>query len=212
MAERLNIALIDDDEAILDSIQLYLTRRGLAVGCFRAAQPFLEAFASGAPFDCIVTDVKMPGMSGLALHRALVQRACLVPVIMITGHGDIDMAVSAIKAGAFDLIEKPIDDRRLLNSITDAVRRSREKLEDARELAALQERYAQLSERQRQVMELAVDGLSNKEIGVRLRISPRTAEHYREMAMHRMQATRLAELVYMVVRLRREAGPNPRPS
>jgi FixJ family two-component response regulator len=205
MTERFNIALIDDEEAILDSVQLYLSRRGLVVACYRAASDFLDALASGTPFDCIVTDVKMPGMSGLALQRALVQKSCLAPLIMITGHGDIDMAVSAIKAGAFDFIEKPIDDGRLLDSIREAVRRSRERIEDARELAALRERHAQLSERQRQVVELAGDGLSNKEIGVRLRISPRTAEHYREMAMHRMQATRLAELIHMLARLRRDA-------
>jgi len=212
MSERLNIALIDDDEAILDSVQLYLGRRGLAVTCFRSAGGFLNDLATGAPFDCIVTDVKMPGMSGLALQRALVQKGCLAPLIMITGHGDIDMAVSAIKAGAFDFIEKPIDDGRLLNSIHEAVRRSREKIEDARELAELRDRYAQLSERQRQVVELAADGRSNKEIGARLGISPRTAEHYREMAMHRMQAGRLAELIHMLARLRRDAPPDRRTS
>ena len=187
-----------------NSVQVYLGRRGFVVACFRAASDFLDALASGGAFDCIVTDIKMPGMSGLALQRTLVQKSYLAPLIMITGHGDIDMAVSAIKAGAFDFIEKPIDDGRLLQSIREAVRRSRERIEDARELAALRERYAQLSERQRQVVELAADGLSNKEIGVRLRISPRTVEHYREMAMHRMQAARLAELIHMLARLRRD--------
>jgi two-component system response regulator FixJ len=109
MAERLNVALIDDDEAILDSVQLYLGRRGFAVTCFRAAHPFLAALDGGSAFDCIVTDVRMPGMSGLALQQELAQRSRLLPVIMITGHGEIDMAVSAIKAGAVDFIEKPID-------------------------------------------------------------------------------------------------------
>jgi two-component system response regulator FixJ len=210
MAERLSIALIDDDDAILDSLQLYLGRRGVAVSCFRSTAPFLDALGSGTAFDCVVTDVKMPGMSGVALQRALAQRVPVLPVILITGHGDVDMAVSAIKAGAFDLIEKPVDDRRLLSSISEAVRRSRETMQDARELAVLQERYAQLSERQRQVMELAVEGFSNKEIAARLGISPRTAEHYREMAMERMQASGLAELVYMAVRLRGQAGASER--
>ena len=205
MVERLSIALIDDDEAILDSVQLYLGRRGFAVSCFRAAKPLLDALDAGSEFDCVVTDVKMPGMSGLALQRALSQRACLLPVIIITGHGDIDMAVSAIKAGASDFIEKPIDDRRLVTSIGEAVRRSRDKMATERELVDLQKRYAELSERQRQVMDLAIQGLSNKEIAARLGISPRTVEHYRESAMERMQASRLAELVYMAVRLRRYA-------
>ena len=205
MVERLSVALIDDDEAILDSVQLYLRRRGFAVSCFRAAKPLLDALDAGTEFDCVVTDVRMPGMSGLALQQALAQRACLLPVIMITGHGDIDMAVSAIKAGAFDFIEKPIDDRRLVTSISEAIRRSRDKMADERELVDLQRRYAELSERQRQVMDLAIQGLSNKEIAARLGISPRTVEHYRELAMERMQASRLAELVYMAVRLKRYA-------
>lgn len=206
MTERLTIALIDDDEAILDSVQLYLGRRGLSVVCFQSANAFLDALASGTMFDCIVTDVKMPRMNGLTLQRTLARQGCLAPVIMITGHGDIDTAVTAIKAGTFDFIEKPIDDVRLLDTIHEAIRSSREKIEDARALVELRERYAQLSERQRQVVELAADGLSNKEIGARLRISPRTAEHYREMAMQRMQAGRLAELIHMLARLR-QSGP-----
>ena len=205
MVERLSIALIDDDEAILNSVQLYLGRRGFAVSCFRAAKSLLGALDAGTEFDCVVTDVKMPGMSGLALQYVLTQRACFLPVIIITGHGDIDMAVSAIKAGASDFIEKPIDDRRLVTSIGEAVRRSRDKMGAERELVDLQKRYAELSERQRQVMDFAIQGLSNKEIAARLGISPRTVEHYRESAMERMQASRLAELVYMAVRLRRYA-------
>ena len=205
MAERPSVALIDDDEAILDSVQHYLRRRGFSVSCFRAAKPLLDALDAGTEFDCVVTDVRMPGISGLALQQALAQRACLLPVIMITGHGDIDMAVSAIKAGAFDFIEKPIDDRRLVASINEAIRRTKDKMADERELVDLQARYAELSDRQRQVMDLAIQGFSNKEIAARLGISPRTVEHYRESAMERMQATRLAELVYMAVRLKRYA-------
>ena len=115
------------------------------------------------------------------------------------------MAVSAIKAGAFDFIEKPIDDRRLVASIGEAIRRRKDKMADERELVDLQRRYTELSDRQRQVMDLAIQGLSNKEIAARLGISPRTVEHYRESAMQRMQASRLAELVYMAVRLKRYA-------
>ena len=207
MTKRLGIALVDDDEAILDSVQVYLDRRGFTVSCFRAAKPLLDALDAGTEFDCVVTDVKMPGMSGLELQQALAQRNCLLPVIMITGHGDIGMAVSAIKAGAFDFIEKPIDDRRLETSIGQAVRRSRDNMTDERELVDLQRRYAELSERQRQVMDLAIQGHPNKEIAVRLGISPRTVEHYRESAMERMQASHLAQLVYMAVRLKRYATP-----
>ena len=205
MAERPSAALVDDDEAILDSVQHYLRRRGFTVSCFRAAKPLLDVLDAGTEFDCVVTDVRMPGISGLALQQTLAKRTCLLPVIMITGHGDIDMAVSAIKAGAFEFIEKPIDDRRLAASINEAIRRTKDKMADERELADLQARYAELSDRQRQVMDLAIQGFSNKEIAASLGISPRTVEHYRESAMERMQATRLAELVYMAVRHKRYA-------
>jgi two-component system response regulator FixJ len=209
MPEKPHVALIDDDAAILDSLQLHLARRGFAVSCFRAARPMLEALEAGCEFDCVVTDVRMPGTSGLALRSALGRRAPSVPVIIITGHGDVDMAVSSLKAGAFDFIEKPIDGRRLVASINEAISRSRDKLADERELAELERRYAGLSERQRQVMDLAIQGLSNKEIGARLEISPRTVEHYRESAMERMQARRLAELVYMALRLKGQGGARP---
>jgi two-component system response regulator FixJ len=202
MPDKPDVALIDDDEAILDSVQLYLRRRGFDVTGFTTATSFLHALDTGAEFECVVTDVRMPGMSGLDLQRVLSRRASALPLIVITGHGDIDMAVSAIKAGAFDFIEKPIDDRRLAASISEAVKHSRDHLEDDREMAELTKRYADLSERQRQVVELAIHGLSNKEIGSRLGISPRTVEHYRESAMERMQADRLAQLIQMVMRLK----------
>jgi RNA polymerase sigma factor (sigma-70 family) len=202
MPDKPNVALIDDGDAILDSVELYLRRRGFAVTGFRAAEGFLSALNTGAEFECAVTDVRMPGMSGLELQRVLSQRASSLPLIIITGHGDIDMAVSAIKAGAFDFIEKPIDDRRLAASINEAVKHSRDQLADEREMAELTKRYADLSDRQRQVVELAIHGLSNKEIGSRLGISPRTVEHYRESAMERMQANRFAQLIQMIVRLK----------
>jgi RNA polymerase sigma factor (sigma-70 family) len=202
MPENPGVALIDDDEAILDSLQLFLRRRGFDVTGFTTATAFLEALDTGAQFECVVTDVRMPGMSGLDLQRVLSRRASAPPLIIITGHGDIDMAVSAIKAGAFDFLEKPIDDPRLAASIGEAVKHSRDHLEDEREMAELTSRYADLSERQRQVVELAIHGLSNKEIGSRLGISPRTVEHYRESAMERMQANRFAQLIQMIVRLK----------
>jgi two-component system, LuxR family, response regulator FixJ len=202
MPDKPDVALIDDDEAILDSVQLYLRRRGFDVTGFTTATAFLDALDAGAEFECLVTDVRMPGMSGLDLQRVLSRRAPALRLIIITGHGDIEMAVSAIKAGAFDFIEKPIDDPRLAASISEAVKHSRDHLEDEREMAELTRRYAELSERQRQVVELAIHGLSNKEIGSRLGISPRTVEHYRESAMERMQANRFAQLIQMIVRLK----------
>jgi two-component system response regulator FixJ len=201
MADKLNVALVDDDEAILDSVQLYLRRKGFAVSCFQSADAFLDALDAGSAFDCVVSDVKMPGISGLDLQRSLANRSELIPLVLITAHGDVDMAVSTIKAGAFDFIEKPIDGRRLSLSLGEAIKRNREKLADEREIAALRKRHEELSGRQQQVVSLAVHGLSNKEIAARLSLSPRTVEHYRESAMERMQARSLAELVHMAVRL-----------
>jgi two-component system response regulator FixJ len=202
MPDKPTVALIDDDDAILDSLQNYLRRRGFAVHCFDAAQPFLDALAADQVFDCVVSDVRMPGMSGVELQALLARRMPRLPLIIITGHGDIDMAVSTIKAGAFDFIEKPIDDRRLASSIGEAVTRNRDKLEEDRQLVELGKRYAELSDRQRQVMDLAIQGQSNKEIAAQLGISPRTVEHYRESAMERMQASRFAELIQMAMRLK----------
>jgi len=208
MAEKAKVALIDDDEPILDSLQLYLRRRGFAVSCFQSGAAFLEALTTGSQFQCVVTDVRMPRMTGLELQRVLTERCRSLPLIVITGHGDIAMAVTAVKAGAFDFIEKPIDERRLAGSIHGAIEANRGVLAGERQLAELEKRFADLSERQRQVVELAVQGLSNKEIGLQLGISPRTVEHYRESAMERMQATRFAELIQMVVRLKAQKTAN----
>jgi two-component system response regulator FixJ len=210
MSDRISIALIDDDEAVLDALESFLQRRGLTVTTFSATRPFLDTIEAGETFDCIVTDVRMPDMSGLELQRTLNGSANRFPLILITGHGDIDMAVTALKAGAADFIEKPTDDERLLASIRTAVSRRRETLRDETELAMITKRYEQLSDRQRDVMGLAIQGMSNKEIAGQLGISPRTVEHYREWAMERMQAQSFAELVQMGAQLKLAARRDPR--
>jgi two-component system response regulator FixJ len=213
MSDRISVALIDDDGAVLDALASFLLRRGVSVTTFASARAFIDALETGGRFDCVVTDVRMPDMSGLELQRLLNGRPGSPPLIVITGHGDVDMAVTALKAGAVDFIEKPTDDERLLASIKTAVSRSRETERDEAELSAIAKRYEQLSERQREVMGLAIRGLSNKEIAMKLGISPRTVEHYREWAMERMQAGNFAELVQMAAQLkltgRKEAGGEP---
>jgi two-component system response regulator FixJ len=201
MPDTITIALIDDDAAVLDSLRLYLTRQGVSVTCFASADAFLGAGAASA-FDCVVADVRMPGLSGMQLVERLGGGASVVPVILITGHGDIDMAVAAIKLGAFDFIEKPFDESRLLESIRNAQGARRRNEDAAAEIADIAARIAGLSERQRQVMELAVAGLSNKEIGTRLGISPKTVEIHRAWMMERMGARNLAELVRMEMKAR----------
>jgi two-component system response regulator FixJ len=201
MTEPVQIALVEDDAAVLDSLQLYLARQDLETSCFGAAQDLLDAVDGGAQFNCIVSDVRMPGMSGLDLVRHLVARSVVAPIILITGHGDIDMAVSAIKSGAFNFIEKPFDEARLLASIRNALEIARQRTLDAAETKELHSRLQTLSERQRQVMELAVAGLSNKEIGSRLNISPKTVENHRAWVMERIGAKNLAELVRIAMQI-----------
>jgi two-component system response regulator FixJ len=196
-----HIAVIDDDEAVLDSLRLYFARQDVETSCFESAQDFLAATKSGQRFDCIVSDVRMPGMSGLDLVQHLKGAGLAAPVILITGHGDVDMAVAAIKVGAFDFIEKPFDEVRLLGSIQNALNKMQQPEIDAVELEKLQSRFNTLSARQRQVMELAVVGLSNKEIGSQLKISPKTVENHRAWVMERIGARNIAELVRIAMKI-----------
>jgi two-component system response regulator FixJ len=203
MRNKISIALVDDDEAVLDSLRLYFATTGYDVAAYSDAGSLLEALAAGFQADCIISDIRMPGLSGLDLQRELSDRDSAVPLILITGHGDIEMAVTAIKAGAHDFIEKPFDEQRLLASIEDAVSRRSRSVEEETETAALAAKVAELSERQRQVMDLAVLGLTNKQIANQLGISPRTVESYRAWVMERMGAKNLAELVRLAMRLER---------
>jgi FixJ family two-component response regulator len=201
MGEPVRIALVDDDPAVLDSLQLYLDRQGLKTVCFTAAEALLAALDCGGQLDCIVSDVRMPGLSGLELVHCLNARSVVTPIVLITAHGDVEMAVSAIKAGAFDFIEKPFEPTRLLVSIRNALEVGEHKASDAAHIGKLQSRFKMLSERQRQVMELAVVGLSNKEIGSRLNISPKTVEYHRAWMMERIGAKNLAELVRIAMEI-----------
>jgi two-component system response regulator FixJ len=199
MADAIHIALIDDDPAVLDSLRLYFAGRNVAAACFGTAEEFLAALDRAPAFDCIVSDVRLPRMSGLDLVRALAERGFDKPIILITGHGDIDMAVAAIKAGAFDFIEKPFDENRLLDGIRKAVESDRKETSDTAELEQLRARFDTLSRRQREVMELAAAGLSSKEIGARLQISAKTVENHRAWLMERIGARNLADLVRMAM-------------
>jgi two-component system response regulator FixJ len=188
MSDRLHVALIDDDAAVLDAFRYYLARQAIRTSTFQAAKDFLEALDRHEQFDCVVSDVRMPGMSGLDLMKHLNERRYAGPVILITGHG-------AIKNGAFDFIEKPFDEARLLTSIRQGAERMRQTKSEAAELDDLQGRFDSLSARQREVMELAVAGLSSKEIGIKLNISPKTVANHRAWVMERIGARSLADLI-----------------
>jgi len=165
-----------------------------------SAEAFLDALAAGAS-GCVVADVRMPGMGGLELQRELARRGAALPVILITGHGDVPMAVAAIKAGAHDFIEKPVDD----DALAAAIRRALalvEETEGARAaLEALRLRHARLTAREAQVMGLVVAGHSNASIAAQLGLSQRTVEHYRAQVMMKMEAPSLAALVKLAAAL-----------
>ncbi len=204
---RATIFVADDDEAVLDSLRLLLDGHGYAVAGFASGEALLEALdAPDAAPDCAVVDVRLPGLSGLELQQRLLQRNRDLPVIIITGHGDIDMAVRALKAGAFDFIEKPFDDGRLLDGLADALAGATRRKAATETVSTTAASYAELSERQRQVMDLVAEGAANKEIAARLGISPRTVEIYRAKVMEKMGARNLAELVRMALALEKN-GP-----
>lgn len=190
----MTIAVIEDDDAILQSLGMLLESRGMSVRCYVSAENFLDSFSTEKP-ACVVSDIRMPGLSGLELQQEIRKRDSTIPIILITGHGDIAMAVKAIKEGAFDFIEKPFDEERLVTSIATAIESGARQRVKQSEVAALAARAAELSPRQLEVLQLVVEGLSNKEIAIRLDISPRTVENYRAWVMEKMEASNLADLV-----------------
>jgi len=192
------VFIVDDDEAIRDSLQWLLESHGLLVRHYASAQAFLDACDSTLS-GCLVLDVRMPDMSGLELHEKLGERGITWPVVFITGHGDVPMAVSALKRGAVDFIEKPFRDDEMLNLIrkclaTDAEQRVRQGRD-----AVVRGRSASLTEREREVMKLIVGGNLNKEIADQLGISVKTVEVHRSRVMDKMAARTVADLVQFSV-------------
>jgi two-component system response regulator FixJ len=194
------VYVVDDDEAVRDSLALLFESEGLAARAFASAGEFLEQFDSAQP-GCIVADVRMPGMSGVELLERLRAEQATVPIILITGHGDVPMAVAALKAGAADFFEKPFDDALLVASVRAALDATHEHRRHTVEEGELRARAATLTTREREVMDLIVAGHSNKVVAARLAISPRTVEVYRARLMEKMQARSLAEIVRMAIRL-----------
>ena len=191
------VHVIDDDEAARDSLAFLFDSAGMPVRTYESAVLFLEAVAEG--FDgCVVTDVRMPDMSGLDLLRELVSRGVGTPVVVITGHGDVPLAVEAMKAGAFDFLEKPFDDERLLALVGRALERSPDQ-PMSEEQIAVRARLARLSQRERQVLKGLVEGQLNKTIAWELGISVRTVEVYRAKLMAKMEAPAFADLVRMAL-------------
>ena len=192
------VHVIDDDDAVRDSLAFLWETADLSVRTYASAMEFLEAVPT-MPHGCIVTDVRMPEMSGVELARRLKDLGVPDPVIVITGHADVPLAVEAMKAGVTDFIEKPFDDEVILAAIRAALERGGKDIEGAAERARIAERIAALSGREREVLDGLVAGHANKVIAYDLGISARTVEVYRANVMTKMGASSLSELVRMAL-------------
>jgi two-component system response regulator FixJ len=192
------VHVIDADEAVRESLEFLLRSAKVSVRTYESAVAFLEASLDPRS-GCIITDVRMPGIDGIELLRRLQERNVQVPVIVMTGHGDVPLAVEAMKIGAMDFLEKPFDDEVLLSSVRTALSRHEMGAQEGAERAAIQERLAALSNRERQVLGGLITGYPNKTIAYELGISPRTVEIYRANVMTKMGAKSLSELVRLAL-------------
>jgi len=193
------VYVIDDDEAMRDSLMFLLDSAGFEVTLFEAAQQFLDAF-SALSFGCVVSDVRMPGMDGIELLKQLKAIHSTFPIVVMTGHGDVPLAVEAMKLGAVDFLEKPFEDDRLIAMIEGAIRDAEPAAKSEAVAHDIAARVASLSPRERQVMDGLIAGMSNKLIAREYDISPRTIEVYRANVMTKMQANSLSELVRLGMR------------
>jgi two-component system response regulator FixJ len=199
MVDRGKVYVIDDDEAMRDSLDFLLGAADFQVTLFESAQNFLDALST-LDFGCVVSDVRMPGIDGIELLKRLKAGGSLFPVVIMTGHGDVPLAVEAMKLGAMEFLEKPFEDDRLIGIIETALRRAEPGVKSEAATLAVQSRIASLSPRERQVMDGLIAGLSNKLIAREYDISPRTIEVYRANVMTKMQAASLSELVRLAMR------------
>jgi len=199
MASEANVWVVDDDDAMRDSLDFLLSAAGFSVKVFESAASLLDALPSGQ-IGCVVTDVRMPGMDGIELLKHLKRTNAALCVVVMTGHGDVPLAVEAMKLGAGDFVEKPFEDERLIDTVRIALAGAADAANGDAASAPIIARVDSLSPRERQVMEGLVAGLSNKAIARDYDISPRTVEVYRANLMSKMQAANLSELVRLAMR------------
>ena len=197
------VFVVDDDDAVRESLAFLLKSVGLKVESFPSAQDFLKSY-NPARAGCLVLDIRMPGMSGLELQEKLKQMESMLPIIFITGHGDVPMAVKAIKAGAADFVQKPFRDQELIDRIREVLEEDASARVEKLQKAEILKRIDSLTEREREVMEQVVDGKANKVVAIDLNISQRTVEIHRANVMDKMKARSLAQLVRLVMKARGE--------
>ncbi len=199
------VIVIDDDEAVRSSLKLLLRSVKLPVTAYASAQEFLPRYSPDQP-GCLIVDVRMPGMSGLELQQQLNLRGAMIPVIFITGHGDISMAVEAMRHGAFDFLPKPFRDQDLLDRVQRALQKDAANRREIAQTERIRELFETLTPREREVLELVTSGKPNKVMAADLGVSQRTVEIHRARVMEKMQANSLAQLVRMVMDMKESAG------
>lgn len=197
-SQRPTIFVVDDDSAVRDALKLLLRSVGQSVETYGAGSEFLEAYSEDRP-GCLVLDIRMPGMSGLELQQKLNEKHSILPIIFITGHGDVPMAVEAMQAGAVDFIQKPFRDQDLIDRINQALEKDTSNRAALGERNDIRRRLETLTPREREVLDLVVHGKANKVIAGDLKLSQRTVEIHRARVMEKMQASSLAHLVRMVL-------------
>ncbi|XOZ33794.1 response regulator FixJ [Halomonadaceae bacterium KBTZ08] len=195
------VYIVEDDEAVRDSLSMLLRSEGLAVQGYERATGFLEDWHAGMQ-GCIVLDIRMPEMDGMELQEELIERGSTLPIIFVTGHGDVPLAVEAMRKGAVDFIEKPYREDQLLEKIRGALATDAEQQQGREQKRLVEERLEQLTPRECEIMDRMVAGQANKVIAIELDISQRTVEIHRSRVMHKMGTHSLAQLVRMVMNVR----------
>jgi FixJ family two-component response regulator len=195
------IGVVDDDQSVREGLSSLIRSAGLRVETFASAQEFLSRSGAGT-FSCLVLDIQMPGLSGLDLQKHMTEAEIEIPIVFLTGHGDIPASVRAMKAGAVEFLTKPFEEQELLRAIEEAIERDRLGREQQAHLRALRDRYGSLTAREQQVMQQVVSGLLNKQIAAALEITEFTVKIHRGQVMRKMRADSVAELVRMAADLR----------
>jgi FixJ family two-component response regulator len=201
------VFIVDDDLAVRDLLRTVLRAAGIGVEVFSSAPEFLDAYQPDRP-GCLLLDVRMPGMTGLELQSELARRNIEIPVVFLSGYGDVPVAVEAMQKGAFDFVEKTTNHQELVQRIRKAIEWDQQQREDRGRTSAIAERYEQLTNREREVLELMVTSKSNKLIAAELGISLRTVEGHRARIMRKMQAVNVVDLVRMAIAIREPDKPS----